>query len=233
MTPVWVWKKMSPLALCPPLVSAMQLAFFKLQEHQWLGVPLPAPIFSRLSLNCLLSPELPSTQRKLLGSIADGACRTTVTVLGEKRSHLLRHLKWPAHEMPEAMLGSLQSEENGISRVLNMNPKAALLEPSMSSTSLLAFPPSLLPEGAAHEELTFGCSLHPSVIPFPRQLCYRLFPGPQPTKALCLSLHINRGPRLDRWMVCYINSNPPNPMLDSAIASSNGNFLIPDFSVLL
>lgn len=155
-----------------------------------------------------------------------------MTILGEKRSHLLRHVKLPAHEMQEAMLGSLQSEENGISHVLNLNLKAALLEPSVSSTSLLAFLLSLLPEWAAHEELTFCHSLHLQS-PLPKATLPPTLPRPSSQQRPRLVTLCNGCPRLDRWTNCSINSNPPNSILDSATTSSNGNFLIPDFSVLL
>lgn len=111
-----------------------------------------------------------------------------MTILGEKRSHLLRHVKLPAHEMQEAMLGSLQSEENGISHVLNLNLKAALLEPSVSSTSLLAFLLSLLPEWAAHEELTFCHSLHLQSSPSQGNSATDSSQALQPAKAPGLSL---------------------------------------------
>lgn len=186
-----------------------------------------------LSLNCLLIPELPSAPLKLWGLHSWWCLQENSDYFGWEEEPSLEACKvagpWDARSHQK----SLQNVENGISHVLNLNLKAALLEPSMSSTSLLAFVLSLLPAWAAHEELSFCHSLHPSVIPFPRPLCYRLSPGPPASKGPVRVTLCNRCLRLDRWTICSINSNPPNSILDSATTSSNGNVLIPDFSVLL
>lgn len=220
---------MSPLTLWSALVSVKQHAFFKPHKHQWPRVPLPAPICSlRTSfLNCLLSPMLPFTQPKLSGN------SLLMVPLGDWlfgvrwKNYLLGQLKFPAHEMQEQS-GDPQSEEDGISHVLCVSPKACI-PMKIAPLPFFLSPPS---EWGAREKRTLCHSRHLSVspsLPSSGNSVTNSAPAFQLTKVLCMSLPVYRYTKFDRWTISSTNSNPPSPVLDSATLLCNVNFLIPDF----
>lgn len=141
-----------------------------------------------LSLNCLLSPELPSAQLKLWGLHSWWCLQENSDYFGWEEEPSLEACKvtgpWDARshagvptEWGEWHLSCVELEPQSSSawtqRVLNFpvgfSSKPSAWMGSSWGTDLLPLPP-------------------PSVIPFPRQLCHRLFPGPPASKGPGLSL---------------------------------------------
>lgn len=218
---------MSPLALWYFLVSVRPMPFLSLININDLEF-LYLPLFSHQDLIPKLSTKTHApihSAEAFWEFTADGASWRLFGV--RSKNHLLGQLKFPAHEMQERS-GVPQNEEDGISHLLCMSPKACI-PMKVAPLPFFLSPPS---EWGAHEKLTLCQSLHLSFspsLPSSGNSATNSAPAFQLTKVLFMPLHVYRYTEFDRWTISSTNSNPPSPILDSATLLCNVNFLIPDF----
>ena len=90
----------------------------------------------------------------------------------------------------------------------------------------LSKPPVCMGSGPWHSAIP--CILQSLSVPSQGN-CHPSCHALQPTRALCMSLHVNGCSKSDIWTIRWTNGKPPHLASDSTIPSYDVNFLIPDF----